>query len=217
MDSNWTIYALGFLAQGLFTARMAVQWLLSEKHKKVASPLSYWILSLAASLLFFIYGWLRQDFAIILGQVISYYIYMWNIRIKGGWSRLPKCISAAMRTLLCAVPVAAVCFVILHEEGIDRLLHNDGIPAWLIIFGSAGQVIFTLRFVYQFLYSRKRGESLLPATFWIISLVGSAIIVAYGLIRHDWVICVGQSFGFFTYSRNLYLSIKHNETSSGRA
>ena len=82
MDSTPLIYTLGILAQGLFSARMIVQWIISEKEKKATSPSIYWVLSLIASLLFFIYGWLRHDFAIMLGQIISYYIYIWNLRAK---------------------------------------------------------------------------------------------------------------------------------------
>ena len=69
MSTSPWIFALGFFAQGLFAARMLVQWLLSEKAGKVINPTVFWILSLIASLLFFIYGWLRQDFALMLGQV----------------------------------------------------------------------------------------------------------------------------------------------------
>ena len=79
MNSSWLIYTLGILAQGLFSARMIVQWIISEKAGRATSPTIYWMLSLIASTLFFIYGWLRQDFAIMLGQVISYYIYIWNL------------------------------------------------------------------------------------------------------------------------------------------
>ena len=215
MDSSWLIYALGFLAQGLFSARMIVQWIISEREKKVTSPTIYWMLSLIASLLFFIYGWLRQDFAIMLGQVISYYIYIWNLRAKGIWQGVHAAVKLPVITILFALPLAGIAFMLLHEGTIERLFHNEGIPAWLIVFGSAGQVIFTFRFIYQYLYSRRRGESILPAGFWIISLIGSAVIVSYGFIRHDWVLCIGQSVGFFTYSRNLFLAFKHNETSTG--
>ncbi|MBO4557707.1 MAG: lipid-A-disaccharide synthase N-terminal domain-containing protein [Bacteroidales bacterium] len=217
MDSSWLIYALGFLAQGLFSARMIVQWIISEKEKKVTSPTIYWVLSLVASLLFFIYGWLRQDFAIMLGQVISYYIYMWNLRTKGVWHGISGAVRYPVLIVLMLLPVVGISFMLLHEATIDRLFHNEGIPAWLIIFGSLGQIIFTFRFIYQYLYSRARGESLLPAGFWIISLVGSAVIVTYGFIRHDWVLCIGQSVGFFTYTRNLIIAAKHHETTTGGA
>ncbi|MBQ3659823.1 MAG: lipid-A-disaccharide synthase N-terminal domain-containing protein [Bacteroidales bacterium] len=217
MDSSWLIYAFGFLAQGLFSARMIVQWLISEKQKRVTSPAVYWILSLVASLLFFLYGWLRQDFAIMLGQTISYYIYIWNLKAKGIWQALRPQIGKPLVTMLLALPLAGIVCMAFNDAAVERLLHNEGIPAWLIVFGSAGQIVFTFRFIYQYFYSRARGESLLPAGFWIISLAGSALIVAYGFIRHDWVLCIGQSVGFITYSRNLYLAFRHNEIITGRA
>ena len=70
------IYVIGFLAQLLFSARLLLQWIMSEKAKKVVSPSIFWKLSLLGSYLLFMYGWLRNDFAIILGQLISYYIYI---------------------------------------------------------------------------------------------------------------------------------------------
>ena len=83
--SAFYIYAIGFIAQGFFSARMLIQWILSEKAKRVVSPDWYWICSLVGSILLFVYGWLRDDFAIIFGQLISYYIYIWNLNIKGVW------------------------------------------------------------------------------------------------------------------------------------
>ena len=61
------VYALGFLAQGFFSARMLIQWIMSERARKIVSPNIYWICSLAGSILLFIYGWLRNDFSIIFG------------------------------------------------------------------------------------------------------------------------------------------------------
>ena len=67
----------------------------------------------------------------------------------------------------------------------------------------AGQTLFTLRFVYQLVYSRRRHESTLPQGFWLISLAGSAVIAAYAIVRCDAVLIVGQSFGMVAYVRNL--------------
>ena len=173
---NIVVTLIGLLAQCFFSARILVQWIMSERARKVLSPTVFWILSLAGSLLLFTYGWLRDDFAIILGQFVAYYIYIWNLAAKGLWKHLPK---------------------------ITRLL-------LLIIFGSAGQIIFTLRFVYQWLYSVKRGESVLPAGFWIISLSGSIIIMAYALVRHDPVLILGQIFGLVAYTRNLVIGHRSN-------
>ena len=45
----WWIYAVGFLAQAFFSARILVQWILSERAREVVSPSAYWICSVAGS------------------------------------------------------------------------------------------------------------------------------------------------------------------------
>lgn len=197
------IYAIGYLAQICFSARVILQWIMSEKAKKVVSPSIFWILSLIGSYLLFIYGWSRNDFAIILGQLISYYIYIWNLNLKNSWKRLPS----LFRSLLLLTPVVAIIYALIHPHNfIGQFFHNEDIPLSLLIFGSTGQIIFTLRFVYQWFYSHKKHESLLPLGFWFISLTGSLIIVGYAVIRHDPVLILGQSMGILAYSRNIYLS-----------
>ena len=71
---NIVLYTVGLLAQLLFSARILIQWIMSERAKKVVSPVIFWALSMIASYLLFIYGWFRDDFSIMLGQVIAYYI-----------------------------------------------------------------------------------------------------------------------------------------------
>ena len=204
MESNIWHFALGFLAQGLFSTRMLIQWVLSEKAKKVVSPTIYWQLSLLASILFSIYGWLRGDFVIILGQIFSYYIYIWNLNSKSNW----KTLHPVIRQLILILPVTALIYVLANKGlATDRLFSN--ISVWLLLFGSAGQIIFTFRFIYQWWYSKSKGESVLPLTFWLLSIVGSFITIAYALFRKDPVLLIGQSFGFITYSRNVWLIIKN--------
>ncbi|WP_298062752.1 lipid-A-disaccharide synthase N-terminal domain-containing protein [uncultured Rikenella sp.] len=196
------LYVIGFLAQVFFSARILLQWILSERARHVVSPSIFWILSLAGSYLLFFYGWMRDDFAIVLGQVISYYIYIWNLSAKGVWAKVPK----SVRALLVVTPVVAVGFAVAHADTfVHDFFRNERVPLWLLLFGSAGQVIFTLRFVYQYFYSRRRGESVLPVGFWIISLTGSAVIVAYGIVRLDPVLILGQSVGFIAYTRNILI------------
>ena len=205
------VYVLGFLAQGLFSARILVQWIMSERAKKVVSPTIFWILSLIASYLLFIYGWLRDDFSIMLGQVIAYYVYIWNLGAKGVWKSIRSGWRQILVTILLLTPVVGISLMADHAQDlIARLFKNSEIPLWLIIFGSLGQVIFSFRFIYQWIYSSRRGESMLPAGFWIISLTGSAIIVIYGIIRLDPVIILGQGIGFISYSRNLILWRRNN-------
>ena len=197
------IYVIGFLAQVFFSARILLQWILSERAKKVISPAIFWQLSIVGSYLLFVYGWLRDDFAIILGQIISYYIYIWNLDKKHQWKKLPFVI----RTLLLLTPVAAILYMLKDASAfVDQFFRNEKIPLCLLIYGSMGQIIFTLRFVYQWIYSKRKDESLLPIGFWVISLFGSLIIVSYAIYRRDPVLILGQSTGLIAYSRNIYLS-----------
>ena len=196
------IYVIGFLAQLLFSARLLLQWIMSEKAKQVVSPSIFWNLILLGSYLLFMYGWLRNDFAIILGQLISYYIYIWNLDKKESWRKCP----VVIRYVLLLTPVAVMGYMFKDLPAfVNQFFKNEDIPLWLLVFGSLGQIIFTLRFVYQWLYSRRKNESVLPLGFWLISLTGSLIIVAYALYRRDPVLILGQSTGLLVYSRNIYL------------
>jgi len=196
------VYIIGFTAQLLFGARTVAQWILSERAKKVLSPSIFWILSIAASWLFFLYGWLREDFVIILGQVISYYVYIWNLNAKSIWKKIPL----VFRLILIFTPPAAIALASGDATNFASVfLANEKIPLWLLLFGTFGQIVFTLRFIYQLFYSMKKGESLLPLGFWIISLAGSMIIVVYALLRKDPVLILGQSAGLIAYIRNMII------------
>lgn len=174
--------------------------------REVVSPSAYWICSVAGSWLLFFYGWLRDDFAIILGQFVSYYIYLWNLNAKDLWRSLPL----LFRVVLLLTPVAAL-GAIGHNAPLffRTFLQNDEVPFGLLLFGSCGQLIFSLRFVYQWYCSVRLRRSVLPAGFWAMSLLGSGMIVLYGFVRHDPVLILGQSFGFVAYVRNLFIGKKH--------
>lgn len=208
MGSQLLVYSIGFLAQLFFSARILVQWIMSERAKQVLSPSLFWILSLAGAYLLCIYGWLRNDFAIVLGQFISYYTYIWNLYLKGIWQKTPL----LLKIILIVTPLFAIALVVNDiDRFADNFLNNADIPLWLVVYGSLGQVVFTLRFVYQWFYTTRVHQSVLPAGFWIISLIGSATIVSYAVIRLDPVLIVGQSFGIVAYTRNLFIGKKEKK------
>lgn len=208
MAGSLIVYLIGFTSQLFFSARTLAQWILSEKNHRVVSPTVFWVLSLLGSVLLFCYGWLRNDFSIIMGQSISYYIYIWNLNIKGVWHHLP----APLRYLLMFFPLAALVRLLISCPDFTSLFfQRSDLPLWLLIYGCLGQVTFTCRFVYQWYCSRRCHESVLPLGFWVISLAGSTIIITYGLLRLDPVLIVGQAFGLVTYIRNIIIW-KHQNT-----
>lgn len=200
--NNWIIYSIGFLAQLLFSGRLILQWILSEKSKKVLTPSIFWKLSLLASFLLFVYGYLRDDFAIMLGQVLTYFIYIRNLQIQGEWTKTPK----LLRGFLWIFPVLLVIYSYNNNTyDLANLFKNEAIPSWLLIWGSIAQIIFTFRFVYQWIYSEKNRESSLPYGFWLLSLIGSVMILIYAIIRKDPVLFIGHIMGSIIYFRNIII------------
>ncbi|MEO1031428.1 MAG: lipid-A-disaccharide synthase N-terminal domain-containing protein [Bacteroidota bacterium] len=199
---DWIIYSIGFLAQILFSSRLIIQWITSEKQRKVITPTTFWTLSLFASFLLFIYGYLRLDFAIMLGQSLTYFIYIRNLQLQGQWQKYP----IVMRYFLFIVPILIVVFYYNNNKiDMELLFKNEAIPTWLLILGIVAQVIFTLRFVYQWIHAERHKESTLPMGFWVLSLTGAALILTYAIIREDPVLFVGHLFGMIIYARNAYL------------
>ena len=205
--SDWLIYSIGFVAQILFSSRLIIQWIVSEKQKRVITPTTFWTLSLVASFLLFIYGYLRQDFAIMLGQSLTYFIYIHNLQLQGEWKRFPKVVQW---TLLLIPTLIIIYYFNNNKIDVDLLFKNENIPFWLLILGIVSQLIFTFRFVYQWLYSEFKKVSALPFGFWLLSLVGSLSILVYAIFRRDPVLFVGHGLGTIIYTRNLFLIKRTN-------
>lgn len=75
---------------------------------------------------------------------------------------------------------------------------------WVLV-GLFGQLMFTMRFIVQWLASEKAGNSVVPVAFWYFSLAGGLIVLAYGIHKWEPVIIVGQLPGTLIYLRNLWL------------
>lgn len=91
-------------------------------------------------------------------------------------------------------------------ETIFPLLHvGSWAEFWWVMVGLGGQLMFTARFLVQWIASERAHRSIMPLAFWYFSLAGGAILLAYALYRRDPVFILGQSMGVFIYLRNLWL------------
>ena len=78
-----------------------------------------------------------------------------------------------------------------------------------LVIGFVGQGLFASRFIFQWLYSEKMGKSVIPISFWYLSIFGGLGLLTYAIFRKDPVIITGQLFGITIYLRNLILIYKN--------
>jgi lipid-A-disaccharide synthase-like uncharacterized protein len=83
---------------------------------------------------------------------------------------------------------------------------------WLAV-GFAGQALFGARFLVQWLYSERKKKSVVPVTFWYLSIAGGATLLSYAVYRQDPVFILGQSTGVLIYLRNLHLILRDRRRS----
>jgi lipid-A-disaccharide synthase-like uncharacterized protein len=85
---------------------------------------------------------------------------------------------------------------------------------WLAV-GFAGQLLFTARFLVQWLTSERARRSVVPMAFWYLSLAGGLTLLVYALHRKDPVFIAGQAAGAVIYVRNIVLIVRERRSSPG--
>lgn len=81
---------------------------------------------------------------------------------------------------------------------------------WMII-GFVAQGMFFGRFFIQWIVSEYKGESTVPLSFWIFSVLGGGLLLLYAIHRKDAVFIFGQAGGLVIYLRNLMLIYKNKQ------
>jgi lipid-A-disaccharide synthase-like uncharacterized protein len=76
---------------------------------------------------------------------------------------------------------------------------------WWDAVGYAGQLIFASRFLVQWIASEREGKSVVPVSFWYLSIIGSLICLTYALETRRVPFIVGYLFNCIPYIRNLML------------
>ena len=77
--------------------------------------------------------------------------------------------------------------------------------SWWLLVGFGGQALFMGRFVIQLLVSERRRRSVIPISFWYLSIAGALVLLAYAAHRRDPVFVAGQGLGVAIYLRSLHL------------
>jgi lipid-A-disaccharide synthase-like uncharacterized protein len=96
------------------------------------------------------------------------------------------------------------------EEWLQIILSKVADP-WFAL-GIVGQLMFSGRFLVQWLVSEKQSKSVVPIAFWYFSIGGGICLFVYGIKQAEPIIILGQSIGLLIYARNLYFIRRERKT-----
>ena len=200
--ADFAIRAAGWLGQACFFSRFLIQWIASERVKRSIVPSVFWHFSLAGSVLSALYAWLgpSHDVVFVASYVFNIVIYLRNLALAGrpntGLKPLPL-------TALALAIAASAALAFTRDPKVAAMIGGES-PVWLAV-GVAGQILWASRFLLQWILAERRGRAELPPIFFLVSLPGSLLLLAYAIHKLDPVLIAGQIPGPIVYGRNLVL------------
>jgi lipid-A-disaccharide synthase-like uncharacterized protein len=79
---------------------------------------------------------------------------------------------------------------------------------WKVV-GWAGNAIFFSRFFVQWIATEKHKQVIVPMSFWWLSLIGSLLLLIYGIHRRDSVFIFAYAFTWIPYIRNIVIHYRN--------
>lgn len=203
-DTLWLI--IGFIGALLFFGRFYVQWLVSEWRGQYTIPVSFWYMSAFGALMLFGYAYQRGSPGGTFGLCFNIFIYTRNLVLV--WreqGRLTPALNAGAHVAALLIMLGAFSLTVhTWQQGYRP---TTEFWVWSAIW-VVGQGVFFLRFFVQWLITEWRGKSIVPASFWYLSLIGLVLHGAYFFYRQDWLLAIGTVADGVPYARNLYLMRK---------
>ncbi|MCA8917092.1 MAG: lipid-A-disaccharide synthase N-terminal domain-containing protein [Planctomycetes bacterium] len=193
--------AIGIAGQVLFTARIVVQWYASEKARQSVVPKSFWWLSVAGTLLLLAYAWFTRDPVFLIGPTLNLFLYVRNLMIASEWKRFGSLAILGPLALVMLISGGIATYLTAEEKNIITV---DASPFWLAI-GFTGTALWTLRFPVQWIISERMGKSVLPPSFWWMSIFGAGLLTAYAAYKPDAVFVLAYALNPIPAFRNLML------------
>jgi lipid-A-disaccharide synthase-like uncharacterized protein len=202
---------IGVLGGLIFYSRFYVQWLASEKQRRVVVPVLFWYMSGAGTLLLLPYAVASQSPLGALSQCFNIVVYTRNLvhiwRAKGMLTKRADTLIHVGTGLVAVIAIGFVIRVWLREYDISRAASATAThQTWLWLgIGLLGQVLFASRFLIQWVMTERKQESVVPPAFWHISLCAAILQTACFTQRHEWIFAVGMAATILIYIRNITL------------
>jgi lipid-A-disaccharide synthase-like uncharacterized protein len=209
--------AIGVIGGLTFYGRFYVQWIASELKKQSIMPIAFWYMSSCGSLMLLAFAVWSQSPLGALGQNINIVIYSRNlVHIWRTDGKLTKRLHAIIHGTVAIIALAAVGLAALtwyREYRITQDLPTAKATRnwlWLAV-GVAGQALFAARFLIQWIATERKRESVIPTSFWQLSVVAAALQCAVFVHRNEWVFAMGMAASIVIYCRNLWFIYMHSE------
>lgn len=210
MDIVWT--GIGLAGSVLFFGRFYVQWIAAELRRQYYIPVTFWYMSAGGALLLFVYAYGRGSPGGTFGLCFNLIIYTRNLvhiwREKGLMTHRRNIAVHVIAGVIVAI-TATLTFVTWHRGYANTTEFWFWSGLWAI-----GQGIFFLRFFIQWVASELRRRSVIPVSFWYLSLIGVVLHGSYFFHRMDWLLAFGTVVDALPYARNVWLIHRYGEAAN---
>lgn len=203
---RWTLF--GFLGNLLFTTRVLIQWISSEKAGKSVAPPTFWWFSLAGAIVMIVYSVERifdvkfqenpTPLPLLIGFIVTIVPYVRNLMLCYEISKKWHILSYVFAAL-----IFSFCAVILLQMDIPLVRTK-----WIVV-GTIGSIIWYTRFLWQWVYAEKGRKSEFPISFWYLSLIGLVLNLIYSIVMQDLVFILSFIFNLIPIGRNIMLMKKN--------
>ncbi|GMV99834.1 MAG: hypothetical protein AMXMBFR84_09730 [Candidatus Hydrogenedentota bacterium] len=210
MEAVWI--TVGVIGGALFYGRFYVQWWVSERRKQSVFPISFWYMSSVGSVLLLAFGVHSQSPLGTLSQSLNILIYSRNL--VHIWRERGTLTAFRYWTIhLLVAVIAVISLAFLGAVWLGEWHRNAAAPAseaqttwiWLAV-GLLGQALFACRFLVQWIATERQRKSVIPESFWYLSIVASALMLGCFVQRggKEWIFAVGMMANVLVYIRNLW-------------
>ncbi len=223
MDIAVLWHVVGIAGALIFYGRFYVQWIASERAGRSVMPIVFWYMSSIGSVLLMAFAVATRSPLGALGQNFNLAVYGRNLlhiwREQGTLTPLRR---RLVNGTMVVVGVAAV--YLLAHVWLGEYRHVQQQPGrasrevwvWLAV-GVVGQALFAARFLVQWLATERQRRSVIPLSFWYLSLAASVLQSTAFLQRREWVFGIGMLATIVIYLRNIRLVRKAGDAAPQQA
>lgn len=208
------LVACGIVGGVLFYGRFYVQWIVSEYQKKSVMPVAFWYMSASGVVLLFAHEYHRASPGGTIALCFNIVIYARNlVHIWRERGKLTPARNVMIHAVAAAISLTAAAMTLMTWGKTGE--KSGEFWMWIALLG-AGQVLFFLRFLVQWLDTERKRRSVIPPAFWYLSFVAAILQGIFYFHDRDWPMAVGMATTLFVYARNIWF-VRQEQASTAEA